>query len=327
MSYPISVIIPVYNVAPWLPRCLDSLLAQTFSNFQLILVDDGSTDGCWEICDRYAARDSRISVIHKENGGLSSARNAGLESCTGEFISFVDSDDWVHPQFLELMYRAQQAGDYDLVICGHKKVREEISPSPAAPEFSLLELNLEGVYRHHRTKSYVWNKLYRRSLIGDHRFIQEKIAEDAAFNGIVLGSRPDFRGCFVPADLYFYFDRPGSLVHQLQAASRLRLAEIFQGYAAGTPNLRVRRLYIRECLKSTLFARYLYRIAGTKNADCRKLLCKCIFLLWGCPGSLKENLAFTVLCILPQAYRLWRLREDPTLRKWEAHQRALQKKS
>ena len=102
----VSVIVPVYQVEAYLPRCLDSILAQTFDDFELILVDDGTKDGCPAIMQAYAKRDSRIRQIHKENGGLSSARNAGLEIARGEYIAFVDSDDYVAPQWLEETVRA-----------------------------------------------------------------------------------------------------------------------------------------------------------------------------------------------------------------------------
>lgn len=104
----ISVIVPVYNVEPYLRQCVDSILGQTFRDFELILVDDGSPDGCPAICDEYAKMDSRVKVIHKENGGLSSARNAGLDVAKGKYIAFVDSDDWIHPEMSETMQNRMQ---------------------------------------------------------------------------------------------------------------------------------------------------------------------------------------------------------------------------
>lgn len=326
MTCRISVIVPIYNVAAYLPRCLDSLLSQTLTDFQLILVNDGSTDHCGEICDSYAARDPRITVIHKENGGLSSARNAGLEKAEGEFISFVDSDDWLHPQFLELMFHFQQTGDYDLVICDHRRVTGPVpSPTFAAAEICAQELNLEGIYRQHRTKTYVWNKLYRRSLIGNHRFIEQKIAEDAAFNGIALGSCPHIRACFLPAVLYYYFYREGSLVTQLDASNRLALAEIFDTYAAAAATPGVRRLYAKEILKTSLSARYRYHFCGFDPSNrqlCRRLMKSGLAHLWRSPGRpVWEPLLYTGLCCFPGIYRMLRLREDPTLFAWEKQQR------
>ena len=327
----ISVIVPIYNVELWLPRCLDSILSQTFSDFQLILVDDGSTDSCGAICDGYAAKDSRIQVIHKENAGLSSARNAGLEIAGGKFISFIDSDDWIHPQYLELMLHFQRSGNYDLVICNHKRTHSHCTdPLYSCSDIHPQELNLEGIYRQHRTKSYVWNKLYRRSLIGDHRFIQEKIAEDAAFNGMVLGSCENLRACYIPAVLHYYFYRNGSLVTQLDASHRLDLAEIFAGYAHAAASPRVRRLYTKELLKTALSARYRYHICGfdpMNKKTCRRLLNTGLSLLWkNFDGSLKDPILYTLLCMFPGVYRFMRIRDDRTLLDWEKQQKTNQQK-
>ena len=110
----ISVIVPVYNAEKYLHRCIDSILAQTFTDFELLLINDGSKDSSGVICDEYAAKDSRVLVFHKENGGVSSARNMGLDNAKGEWISFVDSDDWVEKEYLETLY---QDGEFDFVTC------------------------------------------------------------------------------------------------------------------------------------------------------------------------------------------------------------------
>ncbi len=114
----ISVIIPVYNVERDLQRCLDSVIAQTYSHIEILLVDDGSTDNSCMICDRYAGIDSRISVIHQKNGGVGKARNAGLDAATGDYISFVDADDWLEPEMLEKLLQKAQAADASVAICG-----------------------------------------------------------------------------------------------------------------------------------------------------------------------------------------------------------------
>ena len=120
MYYPlITVIIPIYKVEKYLPKCLDSVLAQTYSNLEIILVDDGSPDNCGAICDEYAARDSRIRVIHKENGGLSSARNSGIDICRGKYISFIDSDDFVSPYFIEMLYRGVHDFNCEIATVEH----------------------------------------------------------------------------------------------------------------------------------------------------------------------------------------------------------------
>ena len=114
----ISVIVPVYNVAEYLSRCVDSILAQSYENLQIILVDDGSTDDSGKICEEYAKKDARIQVIHQNNGGLSSARNAGLDLASGEYIGFVDSDDWIEPEMYAEMLARMEKYDAQLVCAG-----------------------------------------------------------------------------------------------------------------------------------------------------------------------------------------------------------------
>ena len=121
----ISVIIPIYNMEAYLARCLDSVLNNTYRNLEVLCVDDGSKDASAEILRAYAEKDSRIVPIFKENGGVSSARNAGLDRMTGEYLTFVDPDDYVHPQYVELLYRALQESGTEVAICGIDKVEEE----------------------------------------------------------------------------------------------------------------------------------------------------------------------------------------------------------
>ena len=114
----VSIIVPVYKVGPYLAKCIDSILSQTLTDFELILVDDGSPDSCGEICDGYAKKDERIKVIHKQNGGLSSARNAGLDIAKGEYIGFVDSDDYIEHDMYEFLYKNSVQYDTDIACCG-----------------------------------------------------------------------------------------------------------------------------------------------------------------------------------------------------------------
>ena len=120
----ISVIVPVYKVEKYLPACLDSLLAQTYRNFELIVVNDGSPDSCWQIMQRYAAQDARVRIFNKENGGVSSARNFGLDVARGEYIGFVDSDDFVLPQYLEWLYDALCSCGTRMAMCRYRSIRE-----------------------------------------------------------------------------------------------------------------------------------------------------------------------------------------------------------
>ena len=120
----ISVIVPIYKVEHYLPKCIDSIIHQTYQNLEIILVDDGSPDNCPEICDEYAKRDKRIKVVHQENGGLSAARNSGVEMANGEFLCFVDSDDYIHPKMYEILYKNLKKFKADISICDYNVVFE-----------------------------------------------------------------------------------------------------------------------------------------------------------------------------------------------------------
>lgn len=160
----VSIIVPVYKAEKYLHRCVDSILAQTFTDWECILVDDGSPDGSGAICDEYAAKDYRIQVIHKENGGVSSARQSGMDAAIGEYVIHADPDDWIEPEMLYEMFSEAISNDYDLVICdfyydyGHSFNLELQRPSALNSRALLLDL-LED-----RLHASCWNKLVRRSL-------------------------------------------------------------------------------------------------------------------------------------------------------------------
>lgn len=165
----ISVIVPVYNVEQYLDRCVGSLVGQTYRHLEIILVDDGSPDECPALCDNWAREDSRVTVIHKNNGGLSSARNTALNVCSGDVIAFVDSDDWVEPNMFGTMLESMQEHDADIVQCGVLKTSESgqsvlIDGDLPARTFSGEEALHDFLYHRNRMTSAVWNKLYKASL-------------------------------------------------------------------------------------------------------------------------------------------------------------------
>ena len=120
----VTIVVPVYKVEKYIDKCINSILSQTYKNLEIILVDDGSPDDCGKICDRYAKLDTRINVIHKENGGLSDARNAGNDVAKGKFISFIDSDDYIEPEYIEILYKAIKKDETDIAISSHKVIYE-----------------------------------------------------------------------------------------------------------------------------------------------------------------------------------------------------------
>ena len=212
MSCPlISIIVPIYKVEPYLRRCLDSIVNQTYTNLEIILVDDGSPDGCPQICDEYAAKDNRIVVIHKENGGLSDARNAGLDICKGEYISFVDSDDWVTPTYIEYLIKAIKDNNAELAVCNYTQTKQSYIlniPNTSPPEYEILTST--SAVKKLWSKDNVtfvtsWGKLYKASLFASIHFPNGKIHEDeyTTYKLLYLSKKT----VFLNESHYFYYQR------------------------------------------------------------------------------------------------------------------------
>lgn len=214
----ISIIVPIYNVEKYLEKCIQSILNQTFSNFELILVNDGSTDSCGEICDKYKKIDDRIIVIHKVNGGISSARNAGIDIARGEYIGFIDSDDYIHEKMYEILYNNAIKYNSDIVMCKERKVYEEekINQNYKINEFNIKQFSnieaLKKLYEVRTTFVYVWNKLYKRNLFENLRYPDGKIYEDEFIAPKLIYKSNIIT--YVESELYFYFQRKGSIVNQ-----------------------------------------------------------------------------------------------------------------
>ncbi len=173
----ISIIVPVYNVESYLTRCVESILAQTYTNWELILVDDGSPDRCPEICDAYAAKDKRIKVLHKTNGGLSDARNHGLDVATGDYILFVDSDDYIHPHMLQAMSRLATEKNADIVQCSYIRGTENSFPT-ITESTKHYTFDNKSIFISTRQQTILCAKFYRRSLWDSLRMPVGKIHED-----------------------------------------------------------------------------------------------------------------------------------------------------
>lgn len=181
----VSVIIPVYNVEPFIRRCLDSVLVQTYTNLQIILIDDGSTDKSGLICDEYKEKDSRIIVVHKKNGGLSAARNSGLEIAEGDYITFLDSDDYIDKDMYEILIRDIQANDCDISVCGSRSVNIQGKVLKDNNVNKVIVLNQRETFYHFfkTMNSAVWNKMYRKDVISGLFFEEGRIhGEDLYFN-------------------------------------------------------------------------------------------------------------------------------------------------
>lgn len=235
----ISVIVPVYKVEPYLDRCVQSIVDQTWKNLEIILVDDGSPDGCARMCDEWARRDARIRVIHKENGGLSDARNAGMAAATGEYIGFVDSDDWIEPDMYRLLYEQMERTGSDIAACGIQMDWEDGTPPRQLTKVGSCVLEAEDAMRAVIEESWikapVWYKLYRTELVRGIPFPVGKCHEDVFWTYQAVGSAK--RVAIFDTLCYHYVQRAGSIMGEGFSLKRLDALEAKQ--------LRLR--YIQKC--------------------------------------------------------------------------------
>ena len=223
----ISVIVPVYKVEQYLDKCVNSIINQTYPNIEVILVDDGSPDRCPEMCDEWRKKDNRIRVIHQSNSGAGNARNSALDVAQGEFVIFVDSDDYISPIMIEFLYHQFEEGvdvvecgyilatDNDVLFDGMKKAYDtELFTAQAAVEENIKDC----IFR-----QLIWNKMYRRSVIGAIRFPEGKKIDDEFWTYRVLGNSQKL--VFTNKILYAYRQQEGSVMHLLDAKRRLEAIE------------------------------------------------------------------------------------------------------
>ena len=219
----ISIIIPVYNVEPYIKRCLDSVINQTYQNLEIICVDDGSTDGSGKICDEYATKDSRIKVFHKENGGVSSAKNLGLKNITGKYIGFVDSDDWIEPDMYEVLHKSAQSKDVPISVASYfKDTDTESVPMSNKEQIPDGIINTKNMLLYPLKRDYymgfcgyLWNKLFSANIfLNNGLSFNEEInyAEDVLLytEAIIAGK---CIGNYIDKPLYHYYQREKSISH------------------------------------------------------------------------------------------------------------------
>lgn len=253
----ISVIVPVYKVEQFLHRCVESILRQSFYNFELILVDDGSPDSCGAICEAYAAQDNRIHVIHQKNGGLSAARNTGIDyvlaNSSSHWLAFVDSDDWVHPDFLKVLHAVAKQTLCKISACGF--FRTEGEPFPAEQDFSVQCLSADDYYCgqiHDGVTAVAWNKLYHRSLFKNLRYPIGKLHEDE-FTTYLAVYHTGKVGV-TPAQLYAYYQNPEGIMRSEWNPRRMHVLEAFEqqiAFAKQQGNDRLLRKIAEQYIYST----------------------------------------------------------------------------
>lgn len=210
----ISVIVPIYKVERYLKKCVDSILKQSYTNLEIILVDDGSPDGCGKICDAFAQADHRVKVIHKKNGGLSDARNAGIDIAAGDYFAFVDSDDWIEPDTYAAMLAAAEKYNAKLVCAGRYDEEEAtgittLGLCPEKEEFVPAKELVGRMFRWEHLDSAAWDKLYARELFSEIRYPVGRVVEDVptTYRLVLLAGG----GALLPKPVCHYLHREESI--------------------------------------------------------------------------------------------------------------------
>ena len=223
----ISVIVPVYKVEAYLNKCVQSIVDQTYRDLEIILVDDGSPDRCGEVCDAWAEKDCRIRVVHKENGGLSDARNAGMAVATGEYISFINSDDYISPDMYWLLLERMTADGSDIAACGVEMVYDDGTPSHIlTPEGTHVLDNsqaMEAIVRETLLLQPVWYKLYKTDMVRNVPFPVGKYHEDVFWSWQVVARAN--RVSVFDTPCYCYLQRGGSIMSEKFSEKRLDAIE------------------------------------------------------------------------------------------------------
>jgi glycosyltransferase involved in cell wall biosynthesis len=280
----ISVIVPIYGVEQYLDKCINSILNQSYTNLEIILVDDGSPDKCGEICERYALKDKRIHVIHKENGGLSSARNAGMQVIKGEYVTFIDSDDYISPYYVEHLFSALNSTNSDLSISWFKEVsKDDTNVNTIATIQNLQQLSQADCFKkllyQDGIETSAWGKLYKTKLIDGLRYPEGELYEDipvtSAYifkcNSVAVISNED----------YFYLQRGTSI--QYQNFNTKKMAGIYHIEAMSEqvikkyPELK----NATKCREFSCASNLLFQIPENSNKDSRDYLWQVIVRVRG----------------------------------------------
>ncbi len=247
----ITIIVPIYKVENYLDKCVYSIIQQTYTNLEIILVDDGSPDNCGNICENYRKKDLRIKVIHKENGGLSDARNVGINSATGEYIAFIDSDDYIAINYIEELYKAIKKYNVQIALCSYILISESgenIRIEKVTTEEKCInnkQLLNEVMTPYGEKYVVVWNKLYKKSLFNSLRFPKGKLYEDEYINFKLFWQCTNV--VLVPSILYFYLQRNDSIQGSKLTLEKLNMKREFHlERIAFYSKLKEKQLYMRS---------------------------------------------------------------------------------
>lgn len=276
----ISVIIPVYNVREYIGRCLESVLSQSFSNLEIICVDDGSTDESGDICEQYMRRDNRVRVFHLKNGGVSAARNFALTQMTGEWFAYVDADDWLESDFFEILYRNARQNTCDISACGFfRSSKFCIGEKNGNSRIYLFHSSEECIHNYicagDSMQGMVWNKLYRSAIFRKIRFNTDvKVNEDCLYTYDVM--RLCKKACLTNEKLYHWFYRKNSACHSKPISIDFSPANVFMELYEKTLVLKdenvsnsLKKNYVCAIIKLLMYAKYYNSDKTVKTAKKR----------------------------------------------------------
>lgn len=266
----ISIIVPIYNVERKLPLCINSILAQTYTQFELLLINDGSTDRSGKICDKYSAKDMRCKVIHQNNQGVSEARNVGLKTARGTYIAFIDSDDWVHPKYLEYLHRAVNEGDYSLSmvlgVLSHIKDIQNVSVEiPYSTKMLSGDMLMAGLFCKTISRrlgseipyGVVWGRLYRKDLL-DGLFFKDTMHEDTEYSNRVFNRIE--QAVVVNERMYYWIQYPDSLHHSIPPRKEQMKIDCFLLSLNEIPKVKhkIRGYCLDRLFKAIVYCKYVY---------------------------------------------------------------------
>lgn len=317
-QWKVSVIIPVYNTGKYLKRCLNSVVNNTYKNIEIICINDGSTDDSGKVLETFKKKDNRIVILERKNEGVSAARNAGLRVATGDFVTFIDSDDWVHEKYFEILLK--NATNDDIVIGSYKNVMEYEEDSPIDC-FEEIQTNaLSDCFFNEHVRKYVCGRIYRKNVIDNIYFPREiHLGEDTIYNVKLFSTVATLNVRIINVPLYYYFNRANSAVHVLPPDAFLKKAEWYLDNL--DKQYRRKDFLLIEALQTVLVYRYMIYILNDYKAKktARKLLRFCRRKLVIEQDLLNaRKIKYILITILPTCiYRDICIWKDSSLKVWE----------
>lgn len=314
----ISVIVPVYNTEKYLSRCLESIVNNNYRELEIVCINDGSSDNSLAILKEYQKQDSRIIVLDTPNSGVSAARNMGLDYATGDYIAFVDSDDWVHKEYFRILLHYQKKYESDITMCNYIKTIDYIDDVP----FQLQEdkaMDVESLIKNQDCKTYVWGRLYKRSYIATCRFEKDiSLSEDKIFNIDCFCQWDRTKIILIDYDMYYYYGRNDSAIKTICDYENIKISDLLLKRIKS--NRDIDYVCLTEALKNALSTRYGTKYSTTNEQKNRinNTLRLCIKLQRDYKiMEPKESFVYRAFVYFPFLYRMFRIIDDPSMLKWE----------